>query len=261
MNGARRDGWRPGVSELASYCFTGDLTAAAEALVSHAHERRGGYVCMCNVHVLTEALHDDRLRDALLNAAIRFPDGVPVAWLLRRLGQQGAIRIGGPDLLPEVVDRGRKSGLRHFFVGSTADNLARITGTIEDRYPGASIVGRYAPPFADEPSVDAKLVEEIVTAGADVVWVSLGAPKQELWMVRASPLLPDATLVGVGAAFDFVGGAKRRAPGWMRNAGLEWLHRLASEPLRLVPRYARSNPEFIGRVGIELTRRRLRGAP
>jgi N-acetylglucosaminyldiphosphoundecaprenol N-acetyl-beta-D-mannosaminyltransferase len=248
------------LSDLASTCFVGDLDGAARRLVQHAGGHGGGYVCLCNVHVLTEALHDAELQLVLERASIRFPDGEPVAWLLRRLGFADAQRIGGPDLFPLVVDHGRATGLRHFLVGSTEENLRRLASTIANRYPGAVIVGMHAPPYTDEPEVDETLVETVCEARAQLIWVGLGAPKQEKWMARAAPAMPEATLIGVGAAFDFVGGAKRRAPAWMQRAGLEWLHRAASEPRRLALRYARSNPEFMGRAGIELARKRLRAA-
>ena len=249
---------RSSLLDLASSCFVGDLDEAADRIVEHASDNTGGYICLCNVHVLTQALHDPRLRLVLEGAAIRLPDGEPVAWLLRRLGLQRAKRIGGPDVFPHVIDRGREAELRHFFVGSTERNLSTLRSAIVDRYPGAEVVGLFAPPYADEPDVEEALIEMVHAARTHVVWVGLGAPKQELWIARAAPAFPGVTLIGVGAAFDFVGGAKRRAPAWMQQVGLEWLHRMASEPRRLTSRYVRSNSEFIGRSGVELAVRQLR---
>ena len=140
---------RHGLLELVESCFPGDLDAAIELLVERATMREGGYVCMCNVHVLTEALRDTRLHDVLRSAAIRFPDGEPVAWLLRRVGSPRARRIGGPDLFPGVVDRGRVAELRHFLVGTTDANLARLEDALVDSYPGVDVVGKYAPPYGD----------------------------------------------------------------------------------------------------------------
>jgi N-acetylglucosaminyldiphosphoundecaprenol N-acetyl-beta-D-mannosaminyltransferase len=248
----------PGLLGLASSCFVGGLDEAAESLVRHAATAAGGYACLCNVHVLTEALHDASILDAVEGAAFRFPDGEPVAWLLRRLGFQTAHRIGGPDLFPRVVERGRSIGLRHVFLGSTEPTLARLQRTMVDRYPGAEVVGALSLPFADEPDVEAALVGTVRDVRAQIVWVALGAPKQELWMARAAPRMPDVTFVGIGAAFDFHAGTKRRAPLAMQRLGLEWLHRLASEPRRLGVRYVRSNTEFMIRTGFELGHRRLR---
>jgi N-acetylglucosaminyldiphosphoundecaprenol N-acetyl-beta-D-mannosaminyltransferase len=248
----------PGLLGLVSMCFVGDLDDAADALAKHAVSGAGGYACLCNVHVLTEALHETSIRHAVEGAALRFPDGEPVAWLLRRLGFETAQRIGGPDLFPRVIERGRGLGLRHVFVGSTEPTLAQLRTTMIDRYPGAAVMETLTLPFADEPEVEGSLVDSIRELRAHIVWVALGAPKQELWMTHAAPRMPEVTLVGVGAAFDFLAGTKRRAPVAMQRAGLEWLHRLASEPRRLMVRYTRSNTEFVVRSGFELGRRRLR---
>ncbi len=240
---------------LAASCFVGDLDVAADRLVRHSAEGRGGYVCLCNVHVVTTALRDVSLRAALSDAEIRFPDGEPVAWLVRRLGSPQARRIGGPDLLALVAERGRGIGLRHFFAGSTEPHLERLVGVLDAQYPGLDIVGQHSPPHAAEPEAG-EAIAKIRASRAQVVWVGLGAPKQELWMSRAAPSLPGVTLVGVGAAFDFIGGSKRRAPVWMQRAGLEWLFRLGSEPRRLTSRYIRSNSEFVARTTLEFARSR-----
>jgi N-acetylglucosaminyldiphosphoundecaprenol N-acetyl-beta-D-mannosaminyltransferase len=245
----------PRLVDLAASCFVGDLDSGAAAVAAHAAARAGGYMCLANVHVLTEALHDVELRRVLTDASIRFPDGAPVAWLLRRVVSPRARRIGGPDLFPLVVDRGRDKGLRHFLVGSTEPSLTSLGLRLRARFVGSEIVGHYAPPFVDRPAVDGA-VELIRETEPHLVWVGLGAPKQELWSARASAEMPGVTFVGVGAAFDFLAGVKRRAPSWMHRAGLEWLYRMASEPRRLSSRYARSNTEFVWRTSKELIGRR-----
>ncbi len=241
--------------ELASNCFIGDLSEARDAVVAHAQRRAGGYMCLCNVHVLIEAVHDAELRRVVDDASLAFPDGAPIAWLLRRIGSEQARRIGGPDLLPAVVDSGREVGLRHFLVGSTEPHLTTLAATFESRWPGVEVVGQHAPPFTARPPVE-DAAELIRRVQPHVVWVGLGAPKQEFWSAHASFEMPDVTFIGVGAAFDFIGGVKRRAPSWMRRSGLEWLHRLGSEPRRLTSRYLRSNTEFVWRASRELAARR-----
>ena len=250
----------PRLIDLAARCFVGDLDSAGDAVVAHATRRAGGHMCLCNVHVLTEAVHDVEVRRVLTDAAITFPDGAPVAWLLRRVVSDHAQRIGGPDLFPRVVDRGREVGLRHFLVGSTEPALTTLGRVLRDQFPGSEIVGQYAPPFVERPAVD-EAIELIRATQPHVAWVGLGAPKQEIWSARASSEAPGVTFVGVGAAFDFLAGVKRRAPAWMHRAGLEWLYRMASEPRRLTSRYARTNSEFVWRTSRELVgRRRARRA-
>lgn len=240
---------------LAEACEVIDLDAATHAVVERAAEGGGGYVCFCNVHVLTSALHDPLLHSALAGAWMRFPDGAPVAWLRRRLTPAAAERIGGPDLMPRVVDVGRGRELRHFLLGSTPDVVSRLQLQLQAAYPGANIVGADSPPYGA--SDFKQTLATIRAAEAQIVWCALGAPKQELWMQRHADDVGGAVVLGVGAAFDFLAGTKPRAPRWMREHGLEWLHRLGSEPTRLLGRYVRTNSEFLARSAIELARRRL----
>lgn len=240
------------LTELARTCYVGDVEDAAHRVVRRARERGGGYVCHCNVHTITLATRDDAVRTALAGAWTRFPDGAPVAWLQRRLGLP-ATRVGGPDLMPRVFDLGREANLRHALFGSTETVLGSLHRRLQDTFPGCAIVAAVAPPFdadLDAPSV----LEPVCTAEPDVIWCALGAPKQELWMARHAHALEPALVLGVGAAFDFLAGTKPRAPSWMQRAGLEWMHRLASEPSRLGRRYVTTNSEFIVRTGLELLR-------
>jgi N-acetylglucosaminyldiphosphoundecaprenol N-acetyl-beta-D-mannosaminyltransferase len=239
--------------------YAGDLEGAVAAVIERALARRGGYASLTGVHGLTLAQRDPGLRHALREAWMNFPDGAPVAWLLRRVTSGDARRVGGPDLFARVADRGRKEGLRHFLVGSTEPVLERLERELGVRFPGVQIVGRFAPPFAERPAVD-EAAGLIAATQPHIVWVGLGAPKQELWSSRAAMEVPGVTFIGVGAAFDFVAGVKRRAPAWMHRAGLEWLYRMATEPRRLTSRYVRSNSEFVWRTGRELgARRRVLG--
>jgi N-acetylglucosaminyldiphosphoundecaprenol N-acetyl-beta-D-mannosaminyltransferase len=97
-------------------------------------------------------------------------------------------------------------------------------------------------------------VESIRESGADFIWVGISSPKQEYWMAKAAPMVGRGIFIGVGAAFDFHSGAVQRAPGWMRNNGLEWLHRLCSEPRRLWRRYLVLAPLFVFKIALELSR-------
>jgi N-acetylglucosaminyldiphosphoundecaprenol N-acetyl-beta-D-mannosaminyltransferase len=204
----------------------------------------GGYVCLCNVHVLVESRHDDDVFDALAGAALVFADGWPVAWLQRHSGQASAARVAGADLMERIFAR---DGMRHFLLGATDAVLRSLQEELRARFPGARIVGAVAPGDGSElPGADD--VAMIRRADPHLLWVALGAPKQELWMKRHAAELAPAVAVGVGAAVDFLAGTKLRAPEWMQLIGLEWLHRLASEPRRLAGRYVRTNSEFVFRV-------------
>ncbi len=226
-------------------CFAGTLEQAATLVTERACATRGGYACLANVHVLVSAQHDPQLRQVLGDAWEVFPDGAPVAWLQRRSSSDSAQRVGGPDLMSRVCSQGVARELRHFFLGSTNAVLARLLENLERAHPGIRVAGSYSP-SRDEIEQDQKTVTaRIQLCRPDVVWCAFGAPRQELWMARNVTELPRTLLVGVGAAFDFISGTKNRAPLWMQNRGLEWLHRFGSEPGRLGGRYIRTNSEFL----------------
>jgi N-acetylglucosaminyldiphosphoundecaprenol N-acetyl-beta-D-mannosaminyltransferase len=222
--------------------FAGQLEDAAASVVDRALGGEGGYGCLVNVHLLTTATHDPDVAAALAGAWAIFPDGWPVAWLLRKLGKGDATRIPGPDLLPETVDQGCGCELKHFLLGSTEPVLDAMEQNLRAAFPDAVIVGRFSPPFG---VVDGSSVAAVRATAPHVVWCGLGAPKQELWMQAHAPELAPAIVLGVGAAFDFAAGTRRRAPALMQELGLEWLHRLVSEPNRLWRRYFVSNLRFM----------------
>jgi N-acetylglucosaminyldiphosphoundecaprenol N-acetyl-beta-D-mannosaminyltransferase len=241
----------PTVQALDVSYFSGTLDEAAGLVLERATSRGGGYACLCGVHGLVLAKHRPTLMWALRDAWLNFPDGAPVAWLMRRIGSARARRIAGPDLMPRTIELGQPLGVRHFFLGSTPEVLERLRRRIEDTYPEAVIAGTCSPPFPPlRPDQNREIAKEIVTAAPDVVWVGLGLPKQDEWMHQHAAELTPAVVLGVGAAFDFEARTKRRAPRWMQRLGLEWLHRLACEPRRLIRRYATTNTEFVARASV-----------
>lgn len=201
------------------------------------------------------AQRDAAVRSALEDAWMAFPDGAPVAWLERKTGAHDSERIAGANLMTRVLDLGREAGLRHYLFGSTAEVLAALSDRLAQQFAGAKVVGSESPPFRPVESLEPS--QDLAAAQPDVVWCSLGAPKQELWMNRFADSVKPAVVVAVGAAFDFLAGTKPRAPLWMQEAGLEWLHRFASEPGRLGGRYVRSNSEFLARAFLTLSKGRL----
>lgn len=230
---------------------TNDVLAMASAA--------GGVVCLANVHVVETARRSSELAEALAGADLVLPDGAPVAWALRRAGLQ-AERVAGSDLLASVLMRTRERSIRHFFLGSTEQTLTALVENIRAQYPGVRIAGSHAPPFREAADMDVRQLGVLIEAAeSDVVWVGLGAPKQELLMVRLRPHTR-AALVGVGAVFDFASGQKARAPALMQRLGLEWLHRLVREPRRLGRRYFETNSSFMSWVLLTSLFRRGREA-
>lgn len=218
-------------------------------------ERR--YVAVCPAHSLTDALRDPAHREALLRSALNTADGVPVVWAQRLLGHPGAQRVYGPDLMLDGLARAEREGWRVAVFGGRPERLAALTGRLERRFPRLQLVLAESPPFRPAGArEEADRLTRFAQARPDLTWVGLGAPKQERWMADHSGRVP-GVLVGVGAAFDQLAGAAPRAPEPLQRCGLEWAFRLAHEPRRLFWRYARANPTFAWRVGLQVARARL----
>jgi N-acetylglucosaminyldiphosphoundecaprenol N-acetyl-beta-D-mannosaminyltransferase len=186
------------------------------------------------------ARNDAKVKAALNRSMLTVPDGMGTVWFLRLLGHKAG-RVYGPDLMLEAAQQ----GWRHFFLGGEPDAIDRMIARLQKHAPGLAVAGAYCPPFEEMSSEDWETAfDHINSSRADVVWVALGSPRQELWMAQNRGKLDAPLLVGVGAAFDFLSGTKPQAPVWMQRGGLEWLFRLASEPKRLWRRYA-SYPLFV----------------
>jgi N-acetylglucosaminyldiphosphoundecaprenol N-acetyl-beta-D-mannosaminyltransferase len=221
-----------------------------------------GYVCALAVHALMVARHDPEMKAALLGSSLNVPDGQPLRWALSALGHPLANRVYGPELMVRYCRRAGERQRRVWLCGGQNDEaLRQLAQTLMRRFPGIEIAGASAPPnWPLTDSESAELADRVNAGRPDVVWVGLGAPRQEKWMAYMRPRLEAPVLVGVGAAFDFVPGLKRQAPAWMQRRGLEWLFRVSQEPRRLGPRYLRYNPAFIAAFARQYLRERVRGS-
>ena len=227
-----------------------------ETAVAHSREAIAagvrGYTCVSGVHGVIECQTDPALRQIHNRAFLVTPDGMPLVWALRLAGFGDAGRVYGPDLMLALFDRGRADDLGHFLYGTTPQILERLTAELLRRYPGARIVGAFSPPFRPLTAVEEdEIAERINASRADVVWVGLSTPKQEVWMARMRGRLTASMLFGVGAAFDFHAGVKRQAPRFMQRSGFEWLYRMITEPRRLARRYAVAVPLFLALAGLQ----------
>lgn len=219
--------------------------AALQRIQHWAARRESRYVCICNAHSVVTAGQDAAFGRVVREADMATPDGAPVAWMLRKLGAAQQQRINGPDLMWRYCEQAAQRGESIYLYGGTHTTLALLQKRLAQEFPGLRVAGAYSPPFrALSAEEDAAAVAAINASGAGTVWVSLGCPKQELWMASHRGQV-NAVMVGVGAAFDYHAGTIVRAPKWMQHAGLEWLHRLASEPRRLWRRYLVTNTLFI----------------
>ena len=220
------------------------LSAASALIHAWADDDHGRFVCIRDVHGIMQAVDNPAFAALHQHAAMVTPDGMPIVWLGRRAGLP-VERTCGPDLIDRVLADSAASGLRHYFYGGKPGVAEKLKAAFEARYPALQVVGTSTPPFRDLTDQEvSEIAATIQASGAQVVWVGLSTPKQEFLMQRLAPLT-SATLIGVGAAFDFHAGLVKRAPKWMQKTGIEFLHRLASEPRRLWRRYLIMAPRFL----------------
>jgi N-acetylglucosaminyldiphosphoundecaprenol N-acetyl-beta-D-mannosaminyltransferase len=221
------------------------LAEAADELERWIRTGTRSYACLANVHVIETARRSPEVAESLRRAGLVLADGAPVAWFARRVLGRHAARVTGSDIFEELCRRSAGT-YRHYFFGSTPETLAGLEAAVRERFPGVVVCGSHAPPFRPLSYGEQEaVVRTINEARPDIVWIGLGAPKQELWMAWARELLDAPVLAGIGAVFDFASGRKARAPRLVQRLGLEWLHRLASEPRRLARRYLVTNSSFV----------------
>ncbi len=225
-------------------------------LTEHLEELRGDYVCVANVHTTMMSFRNKEYNTVQNSGAMALPDGKPLSIVCRRRGFYDAMRVPGPDLMPEIFRISKEKGFRHYFYGGSPETLSQLKNKLTEQFPWLCIAGMYSPPYrpltAEE---DEQIIKEINEARPDFIWVALGAPKQEEWMYEHQ-FKVSGVMLGVGAAFDFCAGTVKRAPGWMQELCLEWLHRLIQDPKRLFMRYFSTNVSFLMKVGRESRRYR-----
>jgi len=230
-----------------------NMALAVETIGRWIAGRTPHYVFITNVHTVMECQRDPALKRIHNRSGMTTPDGMPLVWLSRLHGHRHVSRVYGPDLLIAVCQESIRAGYRHFFYGGAEGVPEALAAALLRRFPGLVVAGTYSPPFRPlTPEEDEQIVAMINRARPDIVWVGLGAPKQEYWMAEHVGRLEAPVMVGVGAAFDFHSGRKKQAPRWMQRSGLEWLFRLLTEPRRLWRRYLINNPLFLWLVALQL---------
>ena len=205
-------------------------------------------VATINAHSTCQAVDDRVFADALKKADLLIPDGISIVLASRALGQDIPERVSGFDFFDAVSELANQRGnISYFFMGSSEAVLKRIQERLKNDYPNIVLAGTYSPPFkpvfTQEDNRD--ICDRINAAKPDVLWVGMTAPKQEKWIEENRNNIHVGFAAAIGAVFDFYAGSKTRAPAWMQRVGLEWLHRLLSEPKRVWRRYIINNPRFI----------------
>lgn len=212
---------------------------------------RGNYICVSNVHTTMMSFRDEFYNRVQNSGAMALPDGKPLSIVCKMRGFCDATRVPGPDLMPEIYERSKKKGFRHYFYGSSQETLDKLKTELRKKYPWLIIAGMYSPPFRElTEEEDREIIKKINDTKPDFVWVALGAPKQEIWMYEHQNKI-HGIMLGVGAAFDFSAGTVKRAPAWVQEMCLEWFYRLIQDPRRLFTRYLTTNGSFLFHVFLE----------
>jgi N-acetylglucosaminyldiphosphoundecaprenol N-acetyl-beta-D-mannosaminyltransferase len=200
------------------------------------------YVVTPNVDHIVLLQHHAGLQAAYEDADLILADGAPVVWASHLLGRSLPDRIPGSDLTPAIFAAvPADQPLKVYLLGAMPGVAEAAAANIVRRWPAVQVTGYYSPPlgFEKSPEENEKILAQIAAAAPDLLVVGVGAPKQELWVHAQRAQIAARAALCVGATIDFLAGEKSRAPRWMRKVGLEWAHRLATEPRRLAGRYAR----------------------
>jgi N-acetylglucosaminyldiphosphoundecaprenol N-acetyl-beta-D-mannosaminyltransferase len=212
-------------------------------------------VCICD--------RDPKFRETYSDACLALPDGMPIILASRVLGRPLRQKLSGSDMVPALCSFAAREGFSVYFLGGTPGTAEDTAQIMAQRNPGLRVAGHFCPDygFEKDPAEIARINEIVAAAQADICFVALGSPKQELWM--HANYLPAGAMIymGVGATFDFISGRVRRAPRIVQKAGFEWLWRVAMEPRRLWRRYLVEDLVFFRIFWREFLARKRHAAP
>lgn len=218
-----------------------DRQGALAAIVAAVRQEKPCYVVTPNSDHLVMLEDDETLRRIYQDAFLVVADGMPLVWASRLLGQSLPERVTGSELMPELCALAASQGFKIFLLGAGPGVAEEAKRRLEIQYPGLRIVGVYCPPmgFEKNPEVGEEIERLLTTSAPDIIFVGLGAPKQEKWIHQNYKRFAKGVFLGIGASIDFAAGNVKRAPVWMQKSGTEWVYRLLQEPKRLAKRYAK----------------------
>lgn len=244
------------------FCGTkNQLIAELETALEDQFSKQCKFVSCLNPHSLAVSKSRIDFRLALQNARWLIPDGIGVVLGARMLGLFCAERIPGFDVFKDFSERlDSKSSCKVFFLGSTVATLKKLVELYSSDFKNIEVVGYYSPPFKENFVNEDKeiILQKINNSGADIVWVGLSSPKQDIWMFENVKQLDAKLAFGIGAVFDFYIGNVKRSPVVIQKLGLEWLHRLLQEPRRLWRRTIISGPIFVLAILLEYLRDKIK---
>lgn len=219
-----------------------------ERITDHvSSSQKPEYVVTPNAQHIVVLQKDNHFRKIYQDAFLSVPDGVPLLWAAKFLGKSLNGRVNGTDLFERLCEVAAEKKLRIFLLGGRPGAAERASQILTNRHPGLTVSGFYCPPygFESDPNELAKIEDALRLTKPDILFVGLGAPKQEYWIYENYEKLNIPISLGIGVSFELVSGMVQRAPVWMQNTGLEWLFRLFAEPQRLWKRYLVGNTVFL----------------
>lgn len=233
-----------------------DYQTAINELKVLIDKYQNGYITVNNVHTIIEAVLNPKFKEIINNSTLSLADGKPLSIYAKLRGDNSVSRIFGPTFFEKTIEWGQKEELKHFFFGGSKTTLQMMYDNIASKYPAAIIAGSYSPPYKNSFSIEEnkRFLNLMNKSGADIFWIGLGAPKQEMWMYENYEKLNRGVMIGIGAGFDYLSGRTKHAPKWMKNFALEWFYRLIQEPRRLWKRYLITNTLFLWYVILEFLR-------
>ncbi len=202
---------------------------------------------ICNANTLVRCYKDKPLSEIINSFYLKCPDGFPVAKASKYLYKNNQKRVDGYNLFINTIRNGIDSNTSHYFFGNTEEVTSRLIDKIKNNFPKVNIAGYLCPPLLEhDVLVEEKYIQDLKNKNPDIIWVSLGFPKQERFINEISKTQNiKSNMIGIGAVFEWIAGTKYKAPEWIANLGLEWIFRLAQEPKRLFRRYLIDNFLFI----------------
>ena len=204
-------------------------------------------VAICNTNTVVRSYKDNQLSNIVNSFDIKTPDGFPIAKSSSILYKNDQKRVDGYNLFLSTISEGLDKNTSHYFFGSEQVVLNKLEAQLKEIFPDINIKGSFSPPLGDyQELANEEHIKNIIEEKPDIVWVSLGFPKQELFInLLHEKYSLKSNLVGIGAVFEWVAGTKIKAPEFLANLGLEWLLRLIQEPKRLFRRYFVDNFLFL----------------
>ncbi|MFL2859463.1 MAG: WecB/TagA/CpsF family glycosyltransferase [Pontiellaceae bacterium] len=227
-----------------------NLNDTIQVLLKSRYNGIPGYVCVTGAHGIIESINDLELKSIHNKSLLTVADGMPNVWIGLEKGFSRIGRVYGPELMLGICEKTSNAinpnkNLTHYLYGATQNILDLIKENLEKKYPNIKIIGKYSPPYRDlNESESNYLINEINTLNPDFIWVGLSTPKQERFMAEYINKINSGIMIGVGAAFNIHAGVQKDSPQWIKDSGLQWLHRLIQEPKRLWKRYLNIVPRF-----------------